>query len=207
MSRHAATPAAARRRPLRPARACRPTRAPRRSRSPGAASSGGTTRTSPGPSGLELAKRINVAHDWLSDPALRARYDRERGLRHGIGPRATGTPWRRPRRRRPPPPHRRRPPRRAVGTWTRPTLIARFLDRVAALTPTEIDRLALAEPPPIAFGATIRRSCRPSSVPPSTRSRPRSTAACRPGRTVRRSGTRSTATPRSSSSAGSSTSS
>ena len=32
-----------------------------------------------GPDGLELAKRINVAHDWLSDPALRARYDRERG--------------------------------------------------------------------------------------------------------------------------------
>jgi hypothetical protein len=37
------------------------------------------------------------------------------------------------------------------------TRIARFLDRVAALTSTEIDRLALAEPPPIAFGATIRR--------------------------------------------------
>ena len=37
------------------------------------------------------------------------------------------------------------------------TRIARFLDRIAALTPTEIDRLALAEPPPIAFGATIRR--------------------------------------------------
>jgi hypothetical protein len=37
------------------------------------------------------------------------------------------------------------------------TRIVRFLDRIAALTPTEIDRLALAEPPPIAFGATIRR--------------------------------------------------
>ncbi|HYC07492.1 MAG TPA: DnaJ domain-containing protein, partial [Candidatus Binatia bacterium] len=24
---------------------------------------------------LEAAKRINIAHDWLSDPALRARYD------------------------------------------------------------------------------------------------------------------------------------
>ena len=32
-----------------------------------------------GPTGLERAKRINVAHDWLSDPHLRARYDRERG--------------------------------------------------------------------------------------------------------------------------------
>src|SRR5512134_2209924 len=26
----------------------------------------------------DVAKRINVAHDWLSDPELRARYDRER---------------------------------------------------------------------------------------------------------------------------------
>ena len=38
-----------------------------------------------GDEGLEVAKRINVAHDWLSDPALRARYDRERGLRHAGG--------------------------------------------------------------------------------------------------------------------------
>src|SRR6476469_7707108 len=34
-----------------------------------------------GPSAGELAKRINVAHDWLSDPDLRARYDRERHSR------------------------------------------------------------------------------------------------------------------------------
>ena len=34
-----------------------------------------------GPGGLERSKRINVAHDWLSDPDLRARYDHERGLR------------------------------------------------------------------------------------------------------------------------------
>ena len=33
-----------------------------------------------GPEANELAKRINVAHDWLSDPALRRRYDRERGI-------------------------------------------------------------------------------------------------------------------------------
>src|SRR5215210_3490703 len=31
-----------------------------------------------GPAADSLAKRINVAHDWLSDPDLRARYDRER---------------------------------------------------------------------------------------------------------------------------------
>ena len=41
-----------------------------------------------GPSGLERAKRINVAHDWLSDPELRQRYDRERGIsRRGKGDR------------------------------------------------------------------------------------------------------------------------
>src|SRR3954452_12655300 len=31
-----------------------------------------------GGDGLELAKRINVAHDWLSDAQLRAHYDEER---------------------------------------------------------------------------------------------------------------------------------
>jgi curved DNA-binding protein CbpA len=31
----------------------------------------------------ERAKRINVAHDWLSDPELRDRYDRERLGRDG----------------------------------------------------------------------------------------------------------------------------
>src|SRR3954466_7183426 len=37
-----------------------------------------------GPDGLERAKRINVAHDWLSDPELRTRYDHERGIRRSI---------------------------------------------------------------------------------------------------------------------------
>src|SRR4029079_172396 len=62
----------------------------------------------------ERAKRINVAHDWLSDPDLRARYDRERHPRRvgstpssrGPGvPRSGGGPPRasaeRPLRRRP----------------------------------------------------------------------------------------------------------
>ena len=31
-----------------------------------------------GADGLDLAKRINVAHDWLSDAELRRRYDSER---------------------------------------------------------------------------------------------------------------------------------
>src|SRR3954467_771857 len=45
----------------------------------------------------ERAKRINVAHDWLSDPDLRARYDRERHSPprprpRGAGSRAAWTP-------------------------------------------------------------------------------------------------------------------
>ncbi len=35
--------------------------------------------------------------------------------------------------------------------------MARFLDRVSRLSPDELDRLAAAEPPPIAFLATVRR--------------------------------------------------
>ena len=31
-----------------------------------------------GPEALDRAKRINVAHDWLSDRDLRARYDLDR---------------------------------------------------------------------------------------------------------------------------------
>src|SRR5258708_19552150 len=68
-----------------------------------------------GPDGLERAKRINVAHDWLSDPGLRARYDPERGLaskrlrsRHS-GPRRSADgayP--------PSPPHPRSPPPRPL---------------------------------------------------------------------------------------------
>ncbi len=105
-----------------------------------------------------MDKRINVAHDWLSDPALRARYDRERGLRHAVGPRGDGRgPWH---ARGPakgsvePEPPRPAGRRRAAD----PELaIRRFLGRIESLTATDIDRLSLAEPPPIAFGATIRR--------------------------------------------------
>jgi curved DNA-binding protein CbpA len=106
-----------------------------------------------GDAGLERSKRINVAHDWLSDPELRARYDHARGLRrsvrdtagHGVrdvrGPAASATATRT---------IRRRPPDPAEA-------LARFLDRVGALEPDEIDRLACADPTPIAFGATIAR--------------------------------------------------
>lgn len=101
-----------------------------------------------GPDALELAKRINVAHDWLSDPELRRRYDREHadGIRSGRSPRASGraersaTAW--------------RPVRRPPTTAERVTAV---IERVGRLTPDELDRLALAEPAPIAFLATLRR--------------------------------------------------
>ncbi len=108
-----------------------------------------------GPSGLEPSKRINVAHDWLSDPVLRARYDRERGLRTSV--RDTGG----------------RDPRRDDHVTDRVVrhrpidpaeTLARFLGRVAALGPDEIDRLACAEPAPIAFAATIARFLPPDRL-------------------------------------------
>ena len=101
-----------------------------------------------GDGAVELAKRINVAHDWLSDPELRSRYDREHvdGIRVGRRPRAQGradrpdTGWRAP----------RRPPTTAER-------VAAVIERVGRLTQDELDRLALAEPAPIAFLATLRR--------------------------------------------------
>ena len=116
-----------------------------------------------GDEGLELAKRINVAHDWLSDPVLRARYDRERGLRHAVGPRGDGRgPWH---ARGPAPgpvePEPPRPAGRRRGADPE-VAIRRFLERIESLTATDIDRLSLAEPPPIAFGATIRRFLPPA---------------------------------------------
>ena len=99
-----------------------------------------------GPEALELAKRINVAHDWLSDPDLRRRYDRERsiGVRSGRPPRAGfdwGTPVRRPVRR----------------PLTTAELVTSVVERVGRLTRDELDRLALTEPAPIAFLATLRQ--------------------------------------------------
>jgi curved DNA-binding protein CbpA len=99
-----------------------------------------------GPAGLDQSKRINVAHDWLSVPELRARYDRERGIARGQRSRAAQT-----QHTAPPPPRQARPVRRPED------VIAEFLDRVEHLTDDELDRLAVADPAPIAFGATIRR--------------------------------------------------
>lgn len=101
-----------------------------------------------GPDALELAKRINVAHDWLSDPELRRRYDREHadGIRSGRPPRAPARPDRSGQTWRPV----RRPP-------TTAELVTAVVERVARLSRDELDRLALAEPAPIAFLATLRR--------------------------------------------------
>jgi hypothetical protein len=89
-----------------------------------------------------------VAHDWLSDPDLRGRYDRERadGIRTGRPPRAAGRAAR--------PDGVWRPPRRPPTTAER---VDAVVERVGRLTRDELDRLALAEPAPIAFLATLRR--------------------------------------------------
>ena len=77
---------------------------------------------------------------------MRDRYDRERGIRRSL--RATGGRDPRADGRVAPRPVRQRPTDTAEA-------LDRFLSRVADLTPDEIDRLACAEPPPIAFGATL----------------------------------------------------
>jgi curved DNA-binding protein CbpA len=102
----------------------------------------------------DVAKRINVAHDWLSDPDLRARYDRERHPRRA--PRATVA--RRPARASVRPrPVRRRPIDPAEA-------LERHIDRVRRLTNDELDRLSLAEVAPIAFVATISRFLPPDRL-------------------------------------------
>lgn len=106
------------------------------------------------PAALDRAKRINVAHDWLSDPALRGLYDRER--LEAVGPGMTGAgggPTWTVRRPRPKP----RPRRTDLHRGEPAQRTAWFLDRVARLTPDDFDRLAATTPPPIAFHATIRR--------------------------------------------------
>ena len=109
-----------------------------------------------GPAADQLAKRINVAHDWLSDPEMRARYDRERHPRRlavggGGARRSAFAPG-------------RTGPRASVRAATparRPIepaeAIARHVDRIRRLTEDELDRLSLAETAPIAFIATISR--------------------------------------------------
>jgi curved DNA-binding protein CbpA len=105
-----------------------------------------------GPDGLADAKAINVAHDWLSDPVLRERYDRERGVAASGRPGAHHSRWTDGAAA----PARPRPAARPVAEDPR-AAIRRFLDRVGRLSADELDRLDLAEPAPIAFVASIQR--------------------------------------------------
>ena len=115
-----------------------------------------------GADALELAKRINVAHDWLSDPQHRARYDAERQ-----GPRVRGVGdsrrWASGDRNAPRPATPRPPPARP--TAMRPAeALRRFLDRLDRLARDEVDRLSVAETTSIAFVASIRRFLAPDSL-------------------------------------------
>jgi curved DNA-binding protein CbpA len=113
-----------------------------------------------GPSSLQLAKQINVAHDWLSNPTLRARYDQARrpvGFRSVRAGRPARADPEAP-RRQPSPRRRTRPPsveHAEVGLDSE--VVRQFLDRIERLSRDELDRLSLADPPPIAFVASIRR--------------------------------------------------
>src|SRR3954469_25319306 len=102
-----------------------------------------------GGDGLELAKRINVAHDWLSDAQLRARYDEERyhgEARRRRAPRTAAAAW----------PTGAHPVRRPAAITTAEAL-RRFLARVERLSRDELDRLSVAETTSIAFVASIHR--------------------------------------------------
>jgi curved DNA-binding protein CbpA len=109
-----------------------------------------------GEEGLALAKRINVAHDWLADADLRRRYDE---VRRPVPPPWAGAGW----RARPGEGGRaestgRRQPHRPP---TMAELVTDVVERVRVLTRDELDRLSLAEPAPIAFLATLRRFVAP----------------------------------------------
>jgi len=112
-----------------------------------------------GAEALDLAKRINVAHDWLSDPELRARYDRETEVR---APRdrtryAATTRWGTA-------PDQRPAPRRRPIVADPAESLRRFLDRVRRLDRDELDRLSVAETSSIAFVASIRRFLTPERL-------------------------------------------
>ena len=112
-----------------------------------------------GGASLELAKRINIAHDWLSDPALRDRYDRDRLVRSKWG--GVGSRWTPPTDDGPEPAEPARRPRRPTDPAA---ALRRFLDRVSALTRVELDRLSVADTTSIAFAASIHRFLTPAQT-------------------------------------------
>lgn len=111
---------------------------------------------------LELAKRINVAHDWLADTTRRARYDaavrQHGGRRVGMEPAgrarpaspSAGSSW------RPQPRTQPQPARPAHASPAADDLdevfgaagsaIRSFLVQAVALTANDIDRLTVSEP-------------------------------------------------------------
>ena len=101
--------------------------------------------------------RATTRSGWASAPVTRGS-----ARRPGYRPRVSRQPW------------AHQPGSRATSARksTRPDLVrgdpaerlARFLGRVERLTPDELDRLAAAEPPPIAFLATVRRFLSPDAM-------------------------------------------
>jgi len=114
-----------------------------------------------GASSTQLAKQINVAHDWLSNPQLRARYDQARAPAGFRARRAFRRPAAAPVPRRPAGWRGRVLPveREEVGLDS--PVVQAYLERIERLTSDELDRLSLADPPPIAFVASIRRFITP----------------------------------------------
>jgi curved DNA-binding protein CbpA len=119
---------------------------------------------------LELAKLINVAHDWLSQPARRARYDaaRVRGMRSLAGRPAGAASG----RATPPPPRARRRTWPGDGPGAQaPTddldetfgasgaAVRSFLAQAARLTQDDLDRLSVSEPERV--DRTLRRMLPP----------------------------------------------
>jgi curved DNA-binding protein CbpA len=110
-----------------------------------------------GPHADDVAKRINVAHDWLSDRGLRERYDRERYPGRRSAGRLTDLGTQGARAARPAPVITHRPVDPAEA-------LERHLARIGRLTQDELDRLALAESQPLAFVATIARFLSPDRL-------------------------------------------